>query len=57
MPGDRSFALLRATTQQHHLDTLALLGMPFPMQRCFQTPDLLFGAFDHLFLRIWLATW
>src|ERR1700680_2134779 len=26
--------------------------MPFPMQRCFQTPDLLFGAFDHLFLRI-----
>src|SRR5580693_206594 len=26
--------------------------MPFPMQRCFQTPDLLFGAFDHLFPRI-----
>jgi hypothetical protein len=22
------------------------------MQRCFQTPDLLFGAFDHLFPRI-----
>src|ERR1700684_2401168 len=26
--------------------------MPFPMQRCFQTPDLFFGAFDHLFPRI-----
>src|SRR6516164_4226190 len=41
-----------ALTQQHHLDTLALLGMPFPTQRCLQTPDLPFGAFDHLFPRI-----
>jgi len=35
-----------ALTQQHHLDALALRGMSFPMQRCFQTPNLLFGAFD-----------
>src|SRR5271169_3623712 len=26
--------------------------MPFPTQRCLQTPDLPFGAFDHLFPRI-----
>src|SRR5208282_4413370 len=41
-----------ALAQQHHLDTLALLGMSFPTQRCFQTSDLAFGAFDHLLLRI-----
>ena len=41
-----------ALTQQHHLDALALRGMSFPTQRCFQTPNLLFGAFDHLPLRI-----
>jgi hypothetical protein len=26
-----------AVMQQHHLDTLALLGMSFPTQRCLQT--------------------
>ena len=33
-----------ALAQQHHLNTLALLGMSFPTQRCFQTSDLAFGA-------------
>src|ERR1700687_3450207 len=41
-----------ALTQQYHLDAVALLGMSFPTQRCFQTPNLHFGAFDHLLLRI-----
>jgi hypothetical protein len=39
-----------ARTLDHLIDELP--QMPFPMQRCFQTLDLLFGAFDHLFLRI-----
>jgi hypothetical protein len=41
-----------ALTQQHHLDALALRGVSFPMQRCFQTPNLLSGASNHLLLRI-----
>jgi hypothetical protein len=38
-----------ALAQQHHLDALTLLGRYFPSQRCFQPPDLAFGALDHLF--------
>jgi hypothetical protein len=38
-----------ALAQQHYLDALTLLGGYFPSQRCFQPPDLAFGAFDHLF--------
>jgi hypothetical protein len=38
-----------ALAQQHHLDALTLLEGYFPPQRCFQPPDLAFGAFDHLF--------
>jgi hypothetical protein len=41
-----------ALAKQHHLDALALPGMSFPTQRCLQTPNLAFGAFNHLRLRI-----
>ena len=41
-----------ALAKQHHLDALALPGMFFPTQRCLQTPNLAFGAFNHLQLRI-----
>jgi hypothetical protein len=45
VPGLRHPAL----AQRHQLDALTLLGGYFPSQRCFQPPDLAFGAFDHLF--------
>jgi hypothetical protein len=33
--------------QQHHLNALTLRRRDFPVQRCFQFPDLLSSALDH----------
>jgi hypothetical protein len=44
--------VIAALAQQHHLDVLTLLGGYFPSQRCFQPPDLAFGALIICSLRI-----
>src|SRR5665811_1170161 len=38
-----------AFAQQHDRNALAPHGIPFPVQRCLQPPDLAFVAFYHLF--------